>query len=89
MITGEKIKSEEALRTLIIRNLRKEIHDFTTPSMSFIKQILDDAYASDLVYDVSDLRPAISSFAACSSNNSTKCMAMISQMKFASNHNNT
>lgn len=88
MITGEKIKSEEALRTLIIRNLRKEIHDFTTPSMSFIKQILDDAYASDLVYDVSDLRPAISSFAACSSNNSTKCMAMISQMKFASNKDN-
>lgn len=41
MLREETIKSEQALRTLIERNLRKEIHPNTKPSVDFIKKILD------------------------------------------------
>ena len=84
MIKDEKIKSEAALRTLITRNLCKEIHEHTSPSINFIHQILEDAYASDLKYDVSDMRAAISSFASKSSNGASACMRKVGTMKFAS-----
>jgi hypothetical protein len=44
MLQAETIQSEKGLRDLIARNLRKEIHPGTKPSIDFIKKILDDAY---------------------------------------------
>ena len=44
MINIEAVKSEKGLRTLIKRNLNKEIHPATKPSIDFIHKILDDAY---------------------------------------------
>ena len=84
MVNQEVVKSERSLRTLIARNLNKEIHGSTAPSVSFIKQILDDAYSSGLVYDVSDMKPAVLAFAASSTNQSQKCLKMVSEMKFIS-----
>jgi hypothetical protein len=46
----------------------KEITAGTKPSIDFIKKILDDAYESDMTYDVTDLRSRITVFAANSSN---------------------
>src|SRR5699024_12230443 len=46
--TAHEVKSEKGLRTLIDKNLRKEIHPGTKPSVMFIKKILDDAYDSGL-----------------------------------------
>jgi len=80
----QKLRSEEKLRELIDRNLRKEIHPGTKPSMDFIKKILDDAYESDLVYDVTDLRPKLISFASKSTNQSDYCLRLIRQLKFRS-----
>lgn len=84
MIDGDVIKSERGIRDLIQRNLRKEIHGSTKPSIDFIKKILDDAYASDLMYDVSDMRPAIMAFANNSTNQSLACLKLVSEMAFAS-----
>jgi hypothetical protein len=56
MLKDKTIQSEQGLRELIKRNLRKEIHPGTKPSMDFIKKILDDAYESGMKYDVTDLR---------------------------------
>lgn len=64
MVNFETIKSEKGLRTQIKRNLNKEIHPATKPSVDFIYKILDDAYKSGLNYDVSDMRNAILAFAA-------------------------
>lgn len=61
MVNFEAIKSEKGLRTLIKRNLNKEIHPGTKPSIDFIYKILEDAYSSDLSYDVTDMRNAVSS----------------------------
>lgn len=77
-------KSEKALRTSIIRNLKKDIHPATKPSIDFIYKILNDAYASDLKYDVSDMHSAILDFAMASTNNADYCVNLVSKMHFKS-----
>lgn len=84
MINVESIKSVQSLRKQIQRNLNKEIHGNTTQSVSFIKKILDDAYNSDLVYDVSDMRNNVLAFAAGSTHQADYCLKMVGQMKFKS-----
>ena len=84
MVTSEQIKSEKSLRTLIKRNLNKEIHPATKPSIDFIYKILEDAYASGLQYDVSDMYTGILIFASQSSNQSDYCKKIVDKMKFKS-----
>ena len=84
MINFNSVKSEKGLRTLIERNLRKEIHPGTKPSIDFIYKILDDAYNSDVIYDVTDLRPKILAFANSSTHQSDYCVKLVSKMKFKS-----
>lgn len=85
MVNFESVKSEKGLRTSIKRNLNKEIHPATKPSVDFIYKILEDAYASDLKYDVTDMRNAILAFAANSSHQSNYCIKLVNKMKFKSN----
>ena len=84
MVDFDIIKSEKGLRSMIIRNLNKEFHPGTKPSIDFIVKILDDAYNSGLHYDVSDMRSAIITFAAGSSHQSDYCLKAIDRMKFKS-----
>lgn len=84
MVNFESVQSEKGLRTLIKRNLNKEIHPGTKPSIDFIKKILDDAYDSGLSYDVTDMRNAVLAFAINSTNNSDYCVKLVSEMKFKS-----
>lgn len=84
MINFEAVKSEKNLRNLIRRNLNKEIHPGTKPSIDFIHKILEDAYESDLKYDITDLRPKILSFANNSTNQAAYCVKLVAQMKFKS-----
>ena len=84
MVNFESIKSEKGLRTLIKRNLNKEIHPGTKPSIDFIYKILEDAYAGDLKYDVSDMRGTILAFAANSTHQSEYCIKLVGKMQFKS-----
>lgn len=84
MINFDSVRSEKGLRTQIKRNLNKEIHAATKPSMDFIYKILEDAYASGLHYDVTDMRSAILAFAANSSHQADYCIKLVNQMKFKS-----
>lgn len=84
LLDPKVIKSEKGLRRLIERNLRKEIHPGTKPSMDFIKKILDDAYAAGYPYDVTDMRPDIMVFANNSTHHSEYCIGLINEMKFQS-----
>lgn len=76
------LKSEKSLRELIKRNLNKEIHPGTKPSIDFIKKILDDAYESGMQYDVSDMYQKIFAFAMNSTHQSEYCMRTVGSMKF-------
>ena len=84
VVNFEAVKTEKGIRTLIKRNIRKEIHPGTKPSIDFINKILTDAYESDLHYDVSDLKPAVLSFAAGSTNQADYCIKLVHQMPFKS-----
>ena len=84
MSTVKEIRSEKALRVMIRRNLNKEYHGYTKPSIDFIKEILDGAYESGLTYDVTDMRNSILAFAADSSNNASYCVKKVGEMRFKS-----
>lgn len=84
MVNFEAVKSEKALRTLIKRNLNKEYHPGTKPSIDFIYKILEDAYKSDLNYDLTDMRPAILNFALNSTHQSDYCVKLVNKMQFKS-----
>ena len=84
VINVDTIQSEKGLRTLIKRNLNKEIHPGTKPSIDFIHKILEDASVTDLHYDVTDMRNAILAFAASSSHQSDYCIKLVNKMKFKS-----
>jgi energy-coupling factor transporter ATP-binding protein EcfA2 len=85
VVSSGTISNEKALRGLIRRNLAKEIHPGTKPSIDFIKHILDEAYANkELHYDVTDLRPAILAFANNSTNHSDYCVKLVTEMHFQS-----
>ena len=84
MVSDYTIKSERDLRNRVIKNIRKEYHPNTKPSIDFIKHLLDEAYDSGLHYDLSDLKSAILSLAASSTHQSEYCVKTVAQMKFKS-----
>ena len=84
VLSEHTIKSEKGLRDLIARNFKKEIHPGTKPSIDFIAKILQDAYASGLAYDVTDMRPQIIAFANNSTNQALACLKIVQRMRFSS-----
>lgn len=82
VLSEQSIKSEKGLRDLIARNLRKEIHPGTKPSVDFIFKILEEAYESGMAYDVLDMRSDILTFAARSTNHSAYCINRVQKMQF-------
>lgn len=84
VINFEGVKNEKALRTLIKKNLNKEIHPATKPSVDFIYKILEDAHESGLKYDVTDMRNSVLAFAASSTNQSDYCIKLVNKMQFKS-----
>jgi len=78
------MQSERGLRELIARNLKKEIHPGTKPSIDFIDKVLNDAYDSGMAYDVTDLRAKIVAFANNSTHQPLLCLKVVQKMKFKS-----
>lgn len=84
MINFDTVQSEKGLRAAIKKNLNKEVHSATKPSVDFIYKILEDAYNSGLNYDVTDMRNAVFAFAANSTNQADYCMKLVNKMRFKS-----
>lgn len=84
MVGESIIKNEKMLRIMILRNLNKEYHNATKPSIDFINKLLNDAYESGLHYDVTDMRPAILTFAIGSTHQAENCIKIVNNMKFKS-----
>ena len=84
MISDFVVSNEKAIRTMIEKNLRKEYHPGTKPSIDYIEKILKDAYDAGVEYDVTDLRPKVLAFANNSTNQSEYCVKLVGQMKFCS-----
>lgn len=88
VINWEGVKNEKILRTMIKRNLEKEYHSHTRPSINYIHDLLEQAYASGIGYDVSDLKNAVIAFAAGSTNQASTCLKIVNDMKFKSEEPN-
>lgn len=84
MINYEAVKNEKGIRSLIKRNLNKESHPGTKPSIDFIFKILDDAYKGGVQYDVSDMENAVTAFAAQSTHHADYCLKLVNKMHFKS-----
>ena len=84
VINFEGVKNEKGLRTQITRNLNKEYHANTKPSIDFIYKNLEDAYKSGLSYDVTDMRNKVLAFAAQSTNQADYCIKLVNKMHFKS-----
>ncbi len=87
VVNAKVVQSEKGLRLQIKRNLNKEIHPATKPSIDFIHKILTDAYESGMTYDVTDMRNAVLSFAANSTNQAEYCIKLVNKMPFKSAEN--
>lgn len=85
VVSFSRIASENGLRNMIERNLQKEFHGHTKPSVDFIYKILEDAYnGGELVYDVTDMRAKVLQFAMGSHNQRDYCVRLVSKMKWKS-----
>ena len=84
LINRDGLKNERMIRNLIERHLNKEIMGSTAPSVQMIHKILNEAYESGVCYDVSDMRNAVYTLAASSTNQADKCLKLVNQMKFKS-----
>lgn len=83
VVSFDSIKNEQHLRNMIEKALRKEIEPGATKTcVDFIEKILSDAYNQGLNYDVTDMRPKITSFANSSSHQASYCLTVVSRMKF-------
>lgn len=84
MINFEGVMNEKGLRTFIKRNLNKEYHANTKPSVDFIYKKLEEMYESGSAYDVTDMRNAVLAFAAGSSHQADYCIKLVNKMRFKS-----
>src|SRR6478736_193090 len=84
MHSDRVIRSEQGLRAMVIRNLKKEFHPGTYSSIDFIKKLLDEAYEAGYTYDLTDMRSDILQFALGSSNSKDRSLKMVQEMKFSS-----
>ena len=84
MVDWDGFKNEKILRAMIIKNLKKEYHPATKPSIDYIDKLLSDAYDSGVSYDVRDMQNDILAFAMASTNKADYCVELVSRMHFCS-----
>lgn len=89
MVDFEGVKNEKMLRNMIRRNLNKEYHSATKPSVDYINHLLNEAYEKGIGYDVTDLRNEVLAFAAGSTNQADYCIKLVNKMKFKSEEAST
>jgi len=84
MVDWKGYENEKILRAMIVKNLKKEYHPATKPSVDYINDLLDKVYASGVTYDVRDLQNDVLAFAMGSTHKSDYCVSLVSQMHFCS-----
>ena len=84
VVNFEGIKNEKMLRTMIKKNLNREYHPNTKPSIDFIYKLLEEAHSSGIPYDVTNMRNAVLAFAASSTHQADYCIKLVNKMPFKS-----
>lgn len=84
MVDWDGFKNEKVLRSMIIKNLKKEYHSATKPSIDYIDTLLTEAYDMGLSYDVRDMQNDILAFAMSSTHQADYCVNKVANMLFCS-----
>lgn len=84
MFDEQSVMQEAQLRTCILRCLKKEHHGATTPEVHLIKKVLDEAYSNGTHYDLRNLEDRVTTFAMNSTNQSSRCLKLISDLHWCS-----
>lgn len=85
VLDREGIKSERALWNLVVRAINKEYEPRATkPMIDLINKNLEEAYASGMKYDISQLYGDLYAFAFNSTHNSDYCLNVVRNMKLHS-----
>ena len=84
VVNKDFVMNEKILRTMIKKNLNREYHPNTKPSIDYIHSLLEKAYEDKIPYDVTDMRNAVLAFAASSTHQSDYCIKLVNKMKFKS-----
>lgn len=84
LVNFDGIKDERMLRNMVRKNLAKEYHDNTKPSMDFIKKLTDDAYNGGISYDISDMKTQVVGFALSSTHQADYCLGLVNDIHWAS-----
>ena len=84
MVDWDGFKNEKVLRAMIVKNLKKEYHPATKPSIDYINDLLNQAYESGASYDVRDMQNDVLAFAMGSTHKSDYCVNLVSNMRFCS-----
>ena len=79
----EMLWNEKKIRTAVEKNLRKEYHPATKPSIDFIAKILTDAVKAGVAFDIRDMRQSVLVFAMHSTNNSEYCVKVASKLPYS------
>lgn len=78
-------KNDKDIRKTLVKCMKKQFNGgHTITNVSYAKYILENLYASGLSYDVSDMKPLMIDFASGSTNQATKCLELVADMKFCS-----
>ena len=80
----EGVQSEQHLRAVVEKALRKEVHSGTKPSIDFIHYVLDEAHRAGYDYDLTDMKGSVLSFATGSTNQALYCIKLVQKMEFKS-----
>jgi hypothetical protein len=84
MLSQDTMNNEKQLRALIVKALRKEINVGTKPNIDFIEHILNEAIEKKMLFDVTDMKAEIISFALSSTHQSERCLDAVQRMNFRS-----
>lgn len=79
---GDIVWNESKMRSAIEKNIRKEYHSATKPSIDFIDHILKQAQQNNVKYDLRDMRQSVLAFAMQSTNHKKYCLDLVIKMNF-------
>jgi hypothetical protein len=77
------IWTEKKLRKFVESCLNKEHHGATAPEVNFMHDVLNKAVETGVLYDLSDMRSKVRSFAMKSTNQSDKCLKLYINTTFS------
>lgn len=85
MVDFSQLKDEKHLRNIIKKYLRKDCAvPYTKPCCDLIAKTLEEAYASGMSYDISNMYTQLIAFAMSSSHQAEACIKIVNSMKLSS-----